>query len=188
MMKKIATLLVCLLVVTLSKAQTFSDDFESYTLTNLGPQSPDWRTWSGAGGGADDALVVSTDNHTTGGSKSVRFSSTSSTGGPQDVVLPFTSGSPLTTGQFEFVTWFKVPSAKTAYFNFQGTSTMGNMYVLDCFMTSAGAVQIQNTGTVVCSGTRPFGAWFELKITANFNTNVWELFINGISQGTWSNA
>lgn len=189
-MKKIATLtLGCLLAVTMVKAQTFSDDFESYTAgIALGPQSPDWRTWGGAGGGADDANVVTTDNHTTGGTKSIYFSSTSTTGGPQDVVLPFTAGSPLTTGQFSFTTWFKVPSAKTAYFNFQGNATMGNMYTLDCFMTSTGAVNIQNSGTIVASGTHPFGAWFELTITANFNTNSWELLINGVSQGTWSNA
>ncbi|HEY0031253.1 MAG TPA: T9SS type A sorting domain-containing protein [Bacteroidia bacterium] len=189
-MKKIATLtLGCLIAATMSKAQTFSDTFESYTSgIALGPQSPDWRTWAGAGGGADDANVVITDNHTTGGTKSIYFSSTSSAGGPQDVVLPFTASAPLSTGQFTFTSWFKVPTSKTAYFNFQGTSTMGNMYVLDCFMTSTGAVNIQNAGTIVASGTHPFGAWFELTITANFNTNLWELKIDGVSQGTWSNA
>lgn len=189
-MKKIATLtLGCLLSLTAVQAQTFSDDFESYTAgIALGPQSPDWRTWGGAGGGADDANVVTTDNHTTAGAKSIYFSSTSSTGGPQDVVLPFTAGAPLNTGQFSFKTWFKVPTSKTAYFNFQGTSTMGGMYVLDCWMTATGTIQIQNTGTVVASGTFPAGAWFELEIKANFNSNAWELIIDGVSQGTWSNA
>lgn len=190
-MKKIATLtLGCLLSLTAVHAQTFSDDFESYTAgIALGPQSPDWRTWGGAGGGADDANVVTTDNHTTAGSKSIYFSSTSATGGPQDVVLPFTAGSPLNTGQFSFKTWFKIPASKTAYFNFQGTATMGGMYVLDCWMDAAtGAIQIQNTGTVVVNGTIPAGTWFELEIKANFNSNAWELLIDGVSQGTWSNA
>ena len=191
-MKKIATLtLGCLFAFTYSKAQTFSDNFETYTPTTplLGIQSPDWRTWgSTTGGGTADVAVVTTDNHTTAGSKSIYFSSTSTTGGPQDVVLPFTPSAPLTTGQFSFTSWFKVPNAKSAYFNFQGNSTMGNMYTLDCFMTSAGAVQIQNSGTVVATGTHPFGVWFEVKITANLNSNSWELFINGVSQGTWANA
>lgn len=190
-MKKIATLtLGCLLSLTAVQAQTFSDDFESYTAgIALGPQSPDWRTWGGAGGGADDANVVTTDNHTTAGAKSIYFSSTSSTGGPQDVVLPFTAGAPLNTGQFSFKTWFKVPAAKTAYFNFQGTATMGGMYVLDCWMdAAAGTIQIQNTGTLVANGTIPAGAWFEVEIKANFNSNAWELLIDGVSQGTWSNS
>ena len=191
-MKKIATLtLGCLLSLTAIQAQTFSDDFESYTLTTplLGMQSPDWRTWSSTtGGGAEDVAVVSTDNHTAAGSKSIYFSSTASTGGPDDVILPFTTGAPLNTGQFNFKSWFKIPTSKTAYFNFQGTSTMGGMYVLDCWMNAGGTIQVQNTGTIVASGTFPVGAWFELEINANFNSNSWELLINGVSQGTWSNA
>ncbi len=191
-MKKIATLtLGCLLGLTAVQAQTFSDDFESYTLTTplLGMQSPDWRTWtSTTGGGAEDVAVVSTDNHTVAGSKSIYFSSTSATGGPDDVILPFTTGAPLNTGQFSWKSWFKIPTAKTAYFNFQGTSTMGGMYVLDCWMNAGGAIQVQNTGTIVSTGTFPVGAWFEMEIKANFNANAWELLINGVSQGTWSNA
>lgn len=190
-MKKIATLtLGCLLGLSAVQAQTFSDDFESYTLTTplLGIQSPVWRTWSSTtGGGAEDVAVVSTDNHTVAGSKSIYFSSTSSTGGPQDVILPFTTGAPLNTGQFSFKSWFKVPTSKSAYFNFQGTATMGGMYVLDCFMTG-GNIQIQNSGTIVATATQPVGAWFELEIKANFNSNAWELLINGVSQATWSNA
>ena len=190
-MKKIATLtLGCLLAFTATKAQTFSDDFESYTLTTplLGIQSPLWRTWSSTtGGGAEDVAVVSTDNHTVAGSKSIYFSSTSATGGPQDVILPFSAGAPLTTGQFSWKSWFKIPTGKSGYFNFQGTATMGGMYVLDCFMTG-GNIQIQNSGTIVASATQPVGTWFEMEIKANFNSNSWELLINGVSQGTWSNA
>lgn len=190
-MKKIATLTLGCLLGLAAHAQTFSDDFESYTVTTplLGIQSPDWRTWgSTTGGGTSDVAVITTDNHTPAGSKSIYFSSTSSSGGPQDVVLPFTTGSPLNTGQFTFKSWFKVPAAKTAYFNFQGNSTMGNLYVLDLWMNAGGAIVVQNTGTTVANGTFTPGAWFELEIDANFNSNQWELKIDGVSQGTWSNA
>ncbi len=189
-MKKFFTFFV-LLFGTLSfmQAQTFTDDFESYTAgVKLGTQSPDWRTWSGAGGGSDDALVVTTDNHTTDGTKSVYFSSTSSNGGPQDVVLPFTATTALTTGQFSFSTWFKIPAGKTAYFNFQGNSTIGNAYALDCFMETDGTISIQNSGTEVASSTHPSGTWFKLTINANFNSNSWELLIDDVSQATWSNT
>jgi hypothetical protein len=187
-MKKATFLLSCICIALGTSAQTFSDNFESYTVgAKLGPQSPDWRTWSGAGGGADDVLVVSTDNHTTGGSKSIYFSSTSATGGPSDCVLPF-GASPLTTGQFTYTSWFKVPSGKTAYFNFQGTATMGSMYTLDCWMDNAGNIVIQNSGTTVVTGTYPVGSWFELKIDVNLNTNNWNLLVDNVSQGTWSNA
>ena len=162
-MKKLITFIfACLLGLSMTYAQTFSDDFESYTVGSyLGPQSSNWRTWSGAGGGTDDVYVVSTDNHTTGGSKSIYFSSTAATGGPSDCVLPF-NATPLTTWQFNFSAWFKIPSGKDAYFNFQGNATMGNMYTLDCFMNANGSVSIQNSGTEVFANTHPFGQWFKL--------------------------
>lgn len=189
-MRKATLLIACICSVLGTNAQTFSDNFESYTVTTplLGMQSPNWRTWSSAtGGGTEDVPVVTTDNHTTAGSKSIYFSSTSATGGPDDVILPFGT-TPLTTGQFTFTSWFKIPSGKTAYFNFQGNATMGNLYVLDCWMDNAGNIIIQNSGTTVMTSTYPVGAWFELKIDVNLNTNSWTLLVDGISAGTWSNA
>ena len=188
-MKKIITLIfACLLGLTMASAQTFTDDFESYTVGSLlGPQSPNWGTWSGAGGGTDDVNVVSTDNHSTGGSKSIYFTSTVATGGPTDCVLPF-STSPLTTGAFTFTAWIKIPSGKDAYFNFQGNATMGNMYTLDCWMNANGTLSIQNTGTQVLLGSHPFDQWFKLTIDANFNSNIWKLSVNDTSQGTWQNT
>ena len=50
------------------------------------------------------------------------------------------------------------------------------------------AINIENSGTIVASGTHPFGAWFELTIKVNLNTNKWELLVNGVSQGIWSNT
>ncbi|MGZ4157591.1 MAG: T9SS type A sorting domain-containing protein [Bacteroidia bacterium] len=188
-MKKIITLtLGCLIASSMLQAQTFSDDFESYTSgIKLGPQSPDWTTWSGVDGGTNDVGVVTTDNHTTAGSKSIYFSSVSSTGGPTDCVLPFGS-SPINTGHFTYTMWMKIPTGKTAYFNFQGSATMGAMYTLDCFMDATGHVSIQNSGTEVLGTTHPFDTWFQLTIDVNLNANHWELLIDGVSQGTWSNA
>ena len=166
------------------KAQTFSDNFESYTTGNkLGPQSPGWTTWSGVDGGATDVDVVNTDAHS--GSNSIYFSSTSSTGGPSDVVLHF--GGPLTTGHFTYTSWFKIPAGKTAYFNFQGNATLGNQYALDCFMEANADISIENSGAVVLASTYPVNTWFELTIDVNLNTNTWELLIDGVSKGVWQN-
>ncbi len=186
-MKKIATLTIaCLFLSSYSDAQTFTDDFESYnTTTYLGIQSGPWRTWSSTtGGGAEDVYVVTTDNHTTAGSKSIYFSSTSATGGPQDVVLPF-NATPITSGQLAFSSWFKVPSGKTAYFNFQGNATMGNQYVFECFMRG-GYIDIFEGSNAVVSGTYPFDTWFQININANLTTTNWELFLNSVSLGTWA--
>src|SRR5574343_57537 len=112
-MKQKSLLFLLLFGAGVAQAQSFNDDFESYTAgSKLGPQSTQWTTWSGTEGGTEDANVVTNEAHS--GTKSIYFSSTSTSGGPQDVVLPF--GGPYTSGIFEFKSWFKVPTAKTAYF------------------------------------------------------------------------
>ncbi|MDQ3046324.1 MAG: Omp28-related outer membrane protein, partial [Bacteroidota bacterium] len=127
--------------------------------------------------------------HTSGGSKSIYFSSTSGTGGPADVVLPF--GGVITSGVFTFSSWFKVPAAKTAYFNFQGGSTIaatGNIYSLDVFMNADGSMDFQNAGTSKLMTTYPQGAWYELEIVANLSTNNWSVLVDGVLKGSFSST
>ncbi len=188
-MKKIYVVIAtCAAFVSSVNAQVFNDDFESYTVGNLvGATSPTWRTWSGQVA-VEDAAVVNNDNNTVGGSKSIYFSSTSASGGPQDLVLPFSNGAPLTSGIFTYSTWFKVPTNKTAYFNFQGTATIGGLYTLDCYMDANGSLRMLNGPVTKLTSTYPQGAWFELKIVANLTVNNWEVFVNGVSKGTFAST
>ena len=168
-----------------AKSQSFSDDFESYTAgSKLGPQSPNWTTWSNGDGGTEDVNVVTTAAHS--GTKSIYFSSTSSTGGPSDVVLPFAG--PHTQGIFEFKAWFKVPTNKTAYFNFQAENTIGTTWAMDCYMNADGSLQINNVSTTYITATYPQNQWYQLKIKANLSTNQWEVFVDSTSVGTFSNV
>ena len=185
-MKKRSLLLMLLAIGTMTaKSQSFTDDFESYTAgSKLGPQSPNWTTWSNADGGTEDVNVVTTAAHS--GTKSIYFSSTSSTGGPADVVLPFAG--PHTQGIFEFKAWFNVPTSKTAYFNFQAENTIGTTWAMDCYMNADGSLQINNVSTTYITSTYPQNQWFELKVKANLSTNQWEVFVNGTSAGTFSNV
>ena len=53
-------------MASISISQTFSDDFESYSVGSyLGSSSTDWTTWSGAEGGAEDVQI--TDNNASSG-------------------------------------------------------------------------------------------------------------------------
>jgi thiol-disulfide isomerase/thioredoxin len=180
-MKSKILLFALLLAGGASKAQiTFYDNFDSYNVgAPLGPQSPDWTTWSGVQGGADDVNVSSADAHS--GTKSLYFSSTSANGGPQDVILPF--GGTHTKGAFTFTSWFKMPAGKGGYFNFQGTAVAGGIYTLNTFFTNAGALNISNSKEEVLSTTYPQGAWFKLDLIADLNTNSWELLIDNVSKG-----
>ncbi|HET6226720.1 MAG TPA: Omp28-related outer membrane protein [Bacteroidia bacterium] len=187
-MKKIILLFIIYFGLNINaSAQTFSDDFEKDTLGLLGPQSNEWRTWSGLGGGADDVNVVDTDNHTTSGKKSIYFFSKDKSGGPSDVILPFGSA-PLNTGHFTFKSWFKIPSGKNAYFNFQGTAKFGELFTLDAFLDATGKISIQSKGQEAINTDYPVGKWFELTIDANLNSNDWSLLIDGVSKGTWKNG
>lgn len=184
-MKNTILFLLSFLISTVSIAQiNFSDDFESYLVGSpLGPQSPEWTTWSGVQGGADDINVGNTDAHS--GTKSLYFSSANTNGGPSDIVLPFSG--PHNKGNFTFTTWFKMPTNKGGYFNFQGTNTPGGLFTLNTFFNPDGTLEIQNSKEVVLSNTFPQGSWFEFKLVANLNTNSWEAFVNNVSKGVFQN-
>lgn len=185
-MKKTSLLLVLFAIGSFTaKSQSFTDDFESYTAgSKLGPQSPNWTTWSNGDGGTEDVNVVTSAAHS--GTKSIYFSSTSATGGPADVVLPFAG--PHTQGIFEFKAWFKVPTSKTAYFNFQAENAIGTTWAMDCYMNADGSLQINNASTTYITSTYPQNQWFQLKVKANLSTNQWEVFVDSSSVGTFSNV
>lgn len=183
-MKKTSTFLSFLLICTGSFAQLFSDDFESYNVGSyLGLQSTEWTTWSNADGGAEDVLVSNA--NASSGTKSLYFSSSAASGGPQDVVLPF--GQIYNSGNFTFEADFFVESGKGAYFNLQGTLVAGQVWAMDCYMVNTGALKLSNQGTPYLSTTYPTAAWFTMRIEMDLTTNIWELFIDNVSQGTFSN-
>src|SRR5690606_3576156 len=100
----------------------FHDDFESYTVGKyLGPQSNDWTTWTFNDGGADDILVDDTKPYS--GKNSLYFVGQTN-GGPHDVLLDF--GGVHSTGRFKFSMQMFIPSKKSAYFNFQGGSSISS--------------------------------------------------------------
>lgn len=185
-MKKITLLLSGLSLIIGANAQTFTDGFESDTLGMLGPQSPHWTTWSNDDGGEEDVLVVNTDNHTTGGTKSIHFISSDPNGGPTDVILPFDT-IPLTTGKFSFSSWFKIPTGKTAYFNFQGAKTMGQIFTFECVLNELGEIIIRSNSQQQLTATHPFDTWFLVTIDVNLNINKWSLSIDGVKKGEWKN-
>ena len=166
-------------------SQIFTDDFESYTPGNLLVQSnpSDWDTWSGGGGGAEDAPISTT--QASSGSNSVHFLATSANGGPDDVILRFAQV--YTSGSFSYESNFYVVPNKGAYFNMQETHVVGGSWAIDCFMLDDGTLKLTNSGTPFLTTTYPVGQWFNLRLEIDLTSNVWELYINNVSQGTFSN-
>lgn len=187
-MKKMYTLVGAALMSVASFAQvSFSDDFESYNVGDyIGTVSPDWTTWSGTNGGTEDTQVNNTMNHTSGGSKSVKYTSTSSTGGPQDCVLPF--GGAYNTGTFVYQMSMFVESGKGGYFNFQANTTLGQLWSMECYLNQAGDMYMTNTNGLLAQVTYPTNAWFDLKYDINLNTNSWNVYIDNVLVATFANT
>lgn len=188
-MKKLVTPLWLLAIFFLSpfilNAQSFTDDFESYNVGDyVGSKSSDWTTWSGTTGGAEDAKVV--DDTAASGNNSIYFKGTAN-GGPQDVVLLFHGL--YETGMFEYSMKLFVPSGKGGYFNFQGDQTIGNIWSVDCNINTDGSMDF----SVPASGAGGSvqytqDNWFELKVTADMNTNIWKVFIDGNQELEFQNV
>lgn len=184
-MKRLFTLFVISALVTSAHAQTsFSDDFESYAEGDyIGVESPVWTTWSGTTGGSEDAQVVT--SQALSGTNSAYFSSTSTNGGPQDVILPF--GTQHTSGLFTFNMAMRIASGKNAYFNFQANPTPGQIWALD-MNAELGNIEFSEGGVPKTAGTYPPDEWFEMSIEANLSFNIWKVFIDGDLVGTFSSG
>lgn len=181
-MKNLFFLSITILYFNVCSAQTFSDDFESYSSGDyLGASSNDWTTWSGSTGGTEDVQVTTVQANS--GSNSIYFSSIASGGGPQDVVLPF--GGEHNTGTFSFSAAFYIEAGKGAYFNFQEKTSIGVGWAMNCNIAN-GMVSLDN-GVALASGPYTDETWFELQIDIDLSTNTWELFLDNVSQGTFSN-
>ena len=178
-------LLTGILSAQLASAQIFSDNFDNYALGSfIGPQSTNWTTWSGSQGGAED--VATTNNQAASAPHAVYFSSTSASGGPQDVILTF--GQLYNSGIFTLSSDFYVNAGKGAYFNLQGAQAIGSIWALNVHM-DAGELAIDDGSTPnLCLTTYPQATWFNLKIEANLTLHVWKAYVNNVLVGTWVNG
>lgn len=160
-------------------AQTMNEDFESYSPgTYMGVASPDWSTWSGTTGGAEDCQVV--DMSSIGGSQGVYFSTTGG-GGPQDVIIDF--GGAYNTGDFVFETDMYIESGNGAYFNFQGESSVGSVWSMNCQFVDDGMLYIDDGDGVKFTSTFPLDTWFTITFDINLSVNDWEVLVDGSSLG-----
>jgi hypothetical protein len=169
----------------IATAQLFSDNFDNYAAGSyLGPQSTAWTTWSGAEGNALDVTI--SNNNAASAPNSIYFASTSANGGPQDVVLNF--GQLYNNGIFTLSSDFYVNSGKGAYYNVQGSQTIGSVWALNVYMDAGSLVIDDGISSNLCTGNYPEATWFNLKIEANLTLHVWKAYINNTLVGTWVNG
>lgn len=183
MMRHLLSILFTVCCLGLS-AQTFFDDFESYAPGDYpSATNASWTTWSGTEGGGEDVRV--TDAMAASGTNSIYFEGQGS-GGPQDVILDF--GGAKNTGTFVFESKFYIPAGKGAYFNFQGTSSPGQIWSMNTFMRPNGSFEVDDSQALWVSSSFPHDEWFTVRIEANLTHNFWRALINGNCVGSFENT
>ncbi len=185
-MKKLLLIGAMILFGTSLFGQIFSDNFDSYNAGDylVSSNPADWDTWTGgAGGSSEDAKISS--NQAASAPNSLHLMSTSAQGGPSDIILRFDQI--YTSGDFTLEANFFVENNKGAYFNLQQDHTPGNVWALDCFMLNNGTLKFSNSGTTMLQSTYPTGQWFNLRMEIDLTSNNWEVFVDNVSIGTFSN-
>ena len=95
---------------------------------------------------------------------------------------------PYTTGTFEYSHMMYIPVGKTGYFNFQAENIPGTEWALEVNLDANGGISMSNTGGASFNCTYPgTGVWFEIKFYIDLTNNIWEVLIDGVSQGVFSN-
>jgi hypothetical protein len=166
-------------------AQTFSDNFDSYSAGSyLTQSSTTWKTWSGTSGGADDIRISNAKSHS--GSNSLYFNA-GAANGTTDIILPF--GGEYNTGTLNMSLWMFVETGKKAYFNYQEQSTLGKGWSVDFNFDSIGKFNLVNTtsGTLL-TGSYTQNKWVKVEMNVNLNTNTWNFLVDGILMGSFQNS
>lgn len=115
-----------------------NQDFES-----LDPGDPiaqaaglPWTTWSNAPGGAEDSPASNEQAHS--GAMSARFTSSSTQGGPTDIMLPLGN---RTSGSYLQSRWMHVEPGKGGCFILQKCGTAGQNLALDVMLRATGGIE-----------------------------------------------
>ncbi|MBL4663200.1 MAG: T9SS type A sorting domain-containing protein [Flavobacteriaceae bacterium] len=184
-MKKIYLLALAAFALSFTvNAQIIDDNFEFYTLGNMGDQNPGiWNNWSNDPLGAPDENITVVDD-TTIDAKSGFIGN----GGIQDAFLYFDGGvGGLSSGDYTVVWQMFINAGSEGYFNVQGTidndNTTGVWNSGDIYFNQGGA----NAGGITDTasgetGTFPHDEWFEVSIYFDLEASggpTYEMSTNG---------
>ena len=202
-MKLFFTIFTTLLLTLTVFAQqiTFCDDFEGYQNGDpIAQTSPSWNTWGELMTGTitpfTDDVNISTTMAYSGDFSLYLKDDVIDT---QDVVLIFdttqnitniTTGSlstPYTTGIFNFSQMMYIVQGKKGYINFQAENIPGVSWALEVNFETNGTILMTNTLGTTFSCNYPQGSWFEINFLVDLSNNIWDVSIDGISQGVFSN-
>jgi hypothetical protein len=156
----------------------FEDDIDSYTTGPIGPQAPQWSTWSGTVGGAEDG-TVSTEQFSSA-PNSLKLTG----GGSQDVILLLGE---KTSGHYVLSWKMFIPATRRAYYNLQHFEVFGapnGQWAIEI------AFDANNQGALtIGGGTVPFsypnGEWFDVIHYIDLDNDQASLYLNNQHLYSW---
>ena len=172
-------------------AQTINDDFESYSLGDIGSQNPTvWSVWSGSINGAEDLDIQ--DSFSLSGTQGGAVLGT----GTQDVLLLLGN---QTSGTYTVQFQMYIPAGKSGYFNLQGMTESGGAGdggngVFNSPNLVFNNVQSANDSGAGVGGaflnvdsdnaeylwTYPEDTWFPVKVFFDVDGGEWTMTVNGV--------
>ena len=175
-----------------SQTLNYCEDFESYNTGDpICQTSSDWSSWGELMNGltppfTDEAYV--TNSYANTGSLSLGFNINPAIAGPEDVVLPLSNTgypTPFIAGVFTLTHNLFITTG--AYFNFQAENTPGITWALDVTFDAQGGVNYASSGSAqsYLMSTYPVNQWFEQKIIIDLSNNNWEVYHDGVLQGSF---
>jgi hypothetical protein len=171
-----------LLACFFAQAQSFSDDFESYTAGSYLAKSSNgkWKTWSNKPGSAEDVKI--TDSMAHSGSNSIHFSDIK--GDIQTLVLlPF--GGNHTYGKLTIELWAFIKSGKSGNLSVVGNTFTGHVWPFGISFKGDGTFAANDgNGDEVLNGAYSQSKWMDIRIEGSLNTGRWDLYIDNAFKGT----
>jgi hypothetical protein len=184
-MKKIYLLALALFAFTFVNAQIIDDNFDFYTLGDMGNQAPGiWGNWSQDPVGSPTENIIVSDDFASSGTQSGMIGPGQ---GPQDALLYLGN---QTTGDYTLRWNMYIPSGNEGYFNLQGEipasgALSGVWNTGDIYFNQDNGAPGVGTDTAVPGDdfTFPHDEWFDLAIYVDLDAGpaTYELFVNGVA-------
>mgnify|MGYP003131445302 FL=1 len=182
-MKKIYILAALVAFAFNATAQIeYEEGFENFTLGDVSPQHPNWRTWGEPSGPMENAQVV--DSQASSGDKSLEINSDGAPAGIDQIM--YITGAP-TSGVYSVRFDMLVPDGQEGYFNMQGQVTNngtaweqwlvgGNVYFNEANGSPGEGTVDGNPGQTF---SFPHDAWFTIDLVYDIDAEVWAMYIDG---------
>ncbi|MBC7774094.1 MAG: hypothetical protein H7246_01545, partial [Phycisphaerae bacterium] len=171
----------CVLPCALNPNSIICDDFETYNIGNVSPQSNHWIPWDLNDAPTNAVSAEVSSDFASNGTKSMKVIQN------DDQVLQLAD---KTTGRYSLTWKYYIPTGKAAYFNIQITQNIppnppSTNFATEVYFRATGVVD-QVSPLPAAADSFPFNQWFPIKIIVDLDNNLAKLFVNNNLLRAWA--